>query len=148
MGSEMCIRDSNDTLFGRDGIDTLVGGTGTDDLYGGLGNDRLTGGNTEADRFYFDTPLNATTNLDTITDFKAGGFADTIRLSSAIFTGLSTGTLAGTDFGTAAAVGADVVYSGGGLYFKAGGSANLVDYTQFAILTGSPTVSNSDIVVF
>jgi len=137
-----------DTLFGGDGIDTLVGGTGTDDLYGGLGNDRLTGGNSEADRFYFDTALNATTNLDTITDFKAGGFADTIRLSSAIFTGLSTGTLAGTDFGTAAAVGADVVYSGGGLYFKAGGSANLVDYTQFAILTGSPTVSNSDIVVF
>jgi len=137
-----------DTLFGGDGIDTLVGGIGTDDLYGGLGNDRLTGGNTEADRFYFDTALNATTNLDTITDFKAGGFADTIRLSSAIFTGLSTGTLAGTDFGTAAAVGADVVYSGGGLYFKAGGSANLVDYTQFAILTGSPTVSNSDIVVF
>jgi len=137
-----------DTLFGGDGNDTLVGGSGTDDLYGGLGNDRLTGGNSEADRFYFDTALNATTNLDTITDFKAGGFADTIRLSSAIFTGLSTGTLAGTDFGTAAAVGADVVYSGGGLYFKAGGSANLVDYTQFAILTGSPTVSNSDIVVF
>ena len=137
-----------DTLFGGDGNDTLVGGTGTDDLYGGLGNDRLTGGNFEADRFYFDTALNATTNLDTITDFKAGGFADTIHLSSAIFTGLSTGTLAGTDFGTAAAVGADVVYSGGGLYFKAGGSANLVDYTRFAILTGSPTVSNSDIVVF
>lgn len=137
-----------DTLFGGDGIDTLVGAAGTDDLYGGLGNDRLTGGNLEADRFYFNTALNATTNLDTITDFKAGGFADTIRLSSAIFTGLSTGTLAGTDFGTAAAVGADVVYSGGGLYFKAGGSANLVDYTQFAILTGSPTVSNSDIVVF
>lgn len=135
-------------MFGGDGNDTLVGGSGTDDLYGGLGNDRLTGGNSEADRFYFDTALNATTNLDTITDFKAGGFADTIRLSSAIFTGLSTGTLAGTDFGTAAAVGADVVYSGGGLYFKAGGSANLVDYTQFAILTGSPTVSNSDIVVF
>jgi hypothetical protein len=137
-----------DTLFGGDGIDTLVGSAGTDDLYGGLGNDRLTGGNLEADRFYFNTALNATTNLDTIIDFKAGGFADTIRLSSAIFTGLSTGTLAGTDFGTAAAVGADVVYSGGGLYFKAGGSANLVDYTQFAILTGSPTVSNSDIVVF
>jgi len=137
-----------DTLFGGDGTDTLVGAAGTDDLYGGLGNDRLTGGNLEADRFYFDTALDATTNLDTITDFKAGGFADTIRLSSAIFTGLSIGTLAGTDFGTAAAVGADVVYSGGGLYFKAGGSANLVDYTQFAILTGSPTVTNSDIVVF
>ena len=138
--------NSNDTLFGGDGNDSLVGGAGNDDLYGGLGNDRLTGSG-DVDRFYFNTALNATTNLDTITDFKVGG-AETIHLSNAIFTGLSTGTLAATDFGTAAAVGREVVYSSGGLYFAAGGSATLAGYTQFAILTGSPTVSNSDIVVF
>jgi Ca2+-binding RTX toxin-like protein len=139
--------DAGVTITGGAGTQIIVGSAYADTLTGGGGNDTLTGGSGD-DRFYFNTALNASTNLDTITDFKTGGDADTIRLSSAIFTGLSTGILAGTDFGTAAAVGADVVYSGGGLYFKAGGSANIVYYTQFAILTGSPAVSNSDIVVF
>jgi Ca2+-binding RTX toxin-like protein len=137
----------NDTLDGGDSIDTLDGGDGVDFLYGDLGNDTLTGGNGN-DRFYFNTALNASTNLDTITDFKAGGATDRIYLSSTIFTGIATGTLAAADFGTSAAVGADVVASGGGLYFLSGGSANLGDYTQFATLTGSPTVVRADIVVF
>jgi Ca2+-binding RTX toxin-like protein len=139
--------NGNDTLDGGDSIDTLDGGDGADYLYGDLGNDTLTGGNGN-DRFYFNTALNASTNLDTITDFKAGGATDKIYLSSTIFTGIATGTLAAADFGTSAAVGADVVASGGGLYFLSGGSANLGDYTQFATLTGSPTVVRQDFVVF
>jgi Ca2+-binding RTX toxin-like protein len=137
----------NDTMDGGDAIDTLDGGDGADFLYGDLGNDTLTGG-IGNDRFYFNTALNASTNLDTITDFKAGGATDKIYLSSAIFTGIATGTLLVADFGTAAAVGADVVASGGGLYFAAGGSLTLGGYTQFATLTGSPTVVRTDFIVF
>lgn len=135
----------NDTLTGGNNNDTLIGGAGNDSLNGGNGNDTLTGSG-DVDHFYFNAALNAT-NLDTITDFKVGG-AETIHLSNAIFTGLTVGTLAVTDFGTAAAVGLDVVYSSGGLYFAAGGSSTLAGYTQFATLTGSPVVSNTDIVVF
>jgi len=137
----------NDTLDGGLDNDILDGGDGADFLYGDLGNDTLIGGNGN-DRFYFNTALNASTNLDTITDFKAGGAADRIYLSSAIFTGLATGTLLAADFGTAAAVGADVVASGGGLYFAAGGSSTLGGYTQFATLTGSPLVVRTDFIVF
>ena len=136
-----------DTLTGGDGNDTLDGVDGNDSLVGGLGNDTLTGG-AGNDRFVFDTLLNATTNLDTITDFDATTQSDKIYLSSSIFTGLATGTLPTADFGTSAAVGADVVYSGGGLYFAAGGAATLAGYTQFATLTGSPTVVRQNIIVF
>jgi len=107
----------------------------------------LAGGNGN-DRFYLDTTLNAFTNVDTITDFKASGNADRIYIDDAIFTGLATGTLLAADFGTLAALTVDVVYVGGGLYFAAGGAAALSGYTQFATLTVSPTVGNADIVVF
>jgi Ca2+-binding RTX toxin-like protein len=137
-----------DTLDGGDGNDNLNGGDGADHLYGDLGNDTLTGGLAN-DRFYFNTALNATTNLDTITDFSNGGAnTDKIYLSSSIFTGLPLGTLAAADFGTAAAVGADVVASGGGLYFAAGGAATLAGYTQFATLNNPPTISRTDFVVY
>jgi Ca2+-binding RTX toxin-like protein len=138
----------NDTLDGGDGIDNLNGGDGADHLYGDVGNDTLTGGN-GTDFFYFNTTLNASTNLDTITDFKAaGGVADKIYLSSSIFTGLAVGTLQAADFGTSPALGADVVASGGGLYFAAGGAATLAGYTQFATLTNPPTIVRTDFVVF
>ena len=137
----------DDVLNGGSVADNLIGSAGNDTLTGGGGNDTLTGGS-GVDRFYFNTALNASTNLDTITDFKAGGDADRIYLSNTIFTGLTAGTLPFANFGTGAAAGKDVVYSGGGLYFAAGGAATLASYTQFATLTGSPTVINTDIVVF
>jgi Ca2+-binding RTX toxin-like protein len=133
-------------LSGSANGDTLTGNTAGNFIYGRAGNDTLTGGG-GADRFYFDTTLNASTNLDTITDFNTS-VADAIYIDDAIFTGLAVGTLTATDFGTSAAVGADVVYTDGGLYFAAGGAVTLAGYTQFATLTGSPTVINSDIVVF
>ena len=64
----------NDTLSGAGGADTLQGGTGLDVLVGGSG----------ADIFLFDTTLNATTNVDTIQDFKP--IDDTIHLDHDIFT--------------------------------------------------------------
>jgi Ca2+-binding RTX toxin-like protein len=140
-----------DTLDGGDGNDNLNGGDGADHLYGDLGNDTLTGGAAN-DRFYFNTALNATTNLDTITDFSnSGANTDKIYLSSSIFTGLPIGTpLPVADFGTAPAVGADVVAIGGALYFAAGGAATLAGYTQFATLTTLPVnpISRTDFVVY
>jgi hypothetical protein len=95
----------------------------------------------------FTAPLGPT-NVDTITDFKISG-VDKIWLDDSVFTGLSQGALAGGDFGTAAAVGLDVVFSGGSLLFRDGGSASLSDYTEFAKLTRtsiSPVAA--DFVVF
>jgi Ca2+-binding RTX toxin-like protein len=68
----------NDTLDGREGNDTLTGGDGSDVLTGGTG----------ADRFVFDLAPNASSNVDTITDFQTG--VDTIVLSNAIFAGLGS----------------------------------------------------------
>ena len=140
----------NDTLDGGDGNDNLNGGDGADHLYGDLGNDILTGGLAN-DRFYFNTALNASTNLDIITDFSnSGANTDKIYLNSSIFTGLPLGTLSATDFGTAPALGADVVASGGALYFAAGGAATLAGYTQFATINNLPlpTISRTDFVVY
>jgi Ca2+-binding RTX toxin-like protein len=77
----------NDTLIGGSGDDTLIGGLGNDTLIGGAGNDRLTGGN-DTDYFFFNTALNASNNVDTITDFEQG--TDKIQLSKSIFTKLVT----------------------------------------------------------
>src|SRR5919107_6445168 len=78
--------DGNDNLTGDSGNDTLDGGALDDWFYGGVGNDVLTGG-TGADRFVFETTLNASSNVDTITDFATG--SDKIWLSSSIFSKLT-----------------------------------------------------------
>jgi len=58
-------------------------------LYGLQGNDT----------FYFDTALNAATNVDTIRDFNANS-TDTIFLSTSVFAGIGSGsgTLAASDY--------------------------------------------------
>lgn len=90
--------DGNDTLRGNNYNDTLNGGNGADQLGGGLGNDSLTGG-AGADQFLFDTALNGTSNVDTITDFTAG--TDRFLLDRAIFAGIAnTGVLSPLAFGT------------------------------------------------
>jgi Ca2+-binding RTX toxin-like protein len=134
-----------DILQGQGGSDFLDGGNGSDQLNGGVGNDTLTGG-TGNDQFRFSSTLNSSTNVDTITDFGTG--TDRIYLSNAIFTSLTAGPLAAADFGTTAAVGADIVYSGGDLYYASNGDASLSNYTKFATLTGPPTLANTDFIVF
>src|SRR4028119_913080 len=88
-------RDGNDVLRGGDGYDVLIAEGGNDTLdggalddwfYGGVGNDVLTGGG-GADRFVFETTLNSTGNVDTITDFATG--SDKIWLSHTIFSKLT-----------------------------------------------------------
>lgn len=76
--------DGNDTLIGGGGNDTLNGGDGNDVLYGGAGNDDLFGG-PNADRFVFNTALNAGTNNDDILDFE---LIDRIDVSRTFFVGI------------------------------------------------------------
>jgi serralysin len=79
------------------------GNAGANVLNGGDGNDELTGLGGE-DLFLFNTPLDATFNVDTITDFNVAD--DTIRLDATIFSsGLtSNNSVASSQFivGTAA----------------------------------------------
>ncbi len=92
-----------DGLISTAGNDILTGGNANDVLNGGLGNDILTGG-AGNDLFVFNTTPNASTNLDTITDFVSG--ADKLQLSKIIFSGLGiqTGNLTSAQFWSAANV--------------------------------------------
>ena len=77
------------TVTGNNYDNTLNGGAGNDTLIGGLG----------ADHFVFNTTLNATTNVDTITDFVTG--TDKIDLTkTALMANLvsSGSTLNSSDF--------------------------------------------------
>jgi len=132
---------------GGQASDTITGNATANWISGDTGNDTLTGGIGD-DAFVFATALDASTNLDTITDFTNSGQADKIWLANSVFTGLSAGSLSVGDFGTTAASGVDVVYSGGDLYFAAGGNALLTGYTKFATLSGTPSLSNTDFLVF
>jgi large repetitive protein len=80
-------RGDDDIILAGSGNDTIFGQQQSDHIHGGEGNDRLTGGGGN-DTFHFDTALDQTTNVDTVTDFEATN-TDKIELSSAIFTSLS-----------------------------------------------------------
>jgi serralysin len=142
------------TLFGNTGANIIAGLAGNDFLYGGAGNDRLTGG-LNNDYFVFHTALDATTNVDAITDFSV--LDDTIRLENAIFTGLgiATGVLAAGafNFGAAATEADDrIVYnnSTGALIYDSNGSVAGGIVQQFANLSAGLQVqgiSAADFVV-
>ena len=132
---------------------TIIGNSMNNSLSGSSGNDTLTGGD-GADVFFFNSALNGTTNVDTITDFIA--LDDTIRLENAYFTNLTTtGTLSAANFVASvdgAAVDANdyILYNTttGALYYDADGIGGTAA-VQFALLgTGShPTVTNADFLV-
>ncbi|HEX8667289.1 MAG TPA: hypothetical protein VF727_02830, partial [Allosphingosinicella sp.] len=113
------------SLTGNGAANGLSGGDGNDQLFGRGGNDSLRGG-AGADSFCFDSGLSGTANVDIIADFSA--VDDTIRLSRAVFTGVSAnGTLAASAFaaGTAAADADDrIVYDSatGKIFYDADGS--------------------------
>lgn len=147
-----------DQLRGGAGNDVLKGGVGNDKLYGGSGKDHLTGGG-GADRFVFDTKLNATSNVDTITDYDAGGVADRIGLDDDIFRALGVaGTTAGASLavsrfhqGAAAHDASDrVIYdaSTGALYYDPDGTGQAAQ-VKLAILGTSahPTLNAGDFLV-
>ncbi len=83
-------------LTGNAFNNTIIGNAAGNTINGGLGNDTLTCLN-GADKFLFNTALNAATNHDTITDFNVP--TDTIQLENAVFTLLTiAGTLASAWF--------------------------------------------------
>jgi Ca2+-binding RTX toxin-like protein len=102
----------------------------------------------------FNSSLNATTNLDHVTDFAT---VDTIDLENGIFTALpTTGTLSASAFyaaaGATSAHDADdrIVYNKttGGLYYDADGNkAGGVAAIEFAVLDNHAALTNADLIV-
>jgi len=129
----------NDTIYGYGGTDALAGGTGNDKLYGGTGRDH----------FFFDSKLNAKTNVDKIMDFKAAD--DTIGLSRSIFSKIASGPLKKAAFhlGTKAHDKDDrIVYDKktGSLYYDADGTGSAAKI-KFAILANKATITFADFAI-
>ncbi len=134
----------NDYLYGLAGDDTLIGGLGNDNLFGGAGNDI----------FRFN---NATLNegIDRIQDFVVGN--DVIQISASGFGNILTpnAVLDPSAFRFGAGITAAnnefqrFIYntSNGALFFDADGNGTVSNKIQIAILSGLPTLSNSDFFV-
>ena len=138
-----------ETLKGNSAANKLFGGAGKDTINGGLGNDTLKGGGA-ADRFVFDTKLNATTNVDHITDFKPG--TDKIVLDNAIFTKLTGTTLATGAFHTAMTAhdtSDRILYhkSSGKLLYDADGIKTASAPVLFAIIDNHVTLTAADFLI-
>jgi len=136
------------SLTGNELSQAIIGNAGPNFIDGGFGNDTLTKGSA-ADTFAFDTTLNATGNVDRITDFAPG--ADKILLDHSIFTALAAGALPSTAFfvGSAAHDADDrIIYnsSTGALTYDSNGSA-AGGATQFATLQPGLALHASDFTV-
>ena len=142
----MCSSDLNDFLYGQAGDDSVIGGVGADSIFGGLGNDYLRGGD-DADRFVFNTALNAATNVDTIQAFAVN--QDDIALSQAIFAGIGA-TLDASEFqiGLADASTDRIIYNQvtGELFYDSNGNGS-GGSTLFAILNLGTALSLDDFVM-
>ncbi|TCU31411.1 calcium-binding protein [Rhizobium azibense] len=139
----------NDQIYGGNHANTLSGGAGNDLINGGLGNDVMIGG-AGNDTFIFNSVLGST-NIDKVGDFFIVN--DTMRLENAIFTALSTGTLASAAFranttGLAGDSSDRVIYETdtGELYYDANGSA-AGGGLHFATLTVGLALTNADFFV-
>ncbi len=139
----------NDSLEGEVGNDTVLGGSGNDTVLGGSGNDGLAGG-TGLDAFRFNSPLNATNNVDRIADFVSAD--DRFQLDDAVFAGIGpTGMLAASALrlGPQALDASDrIIYDSatGWLSFDADGNGSGAAL-HFATLTAGTTVALSDFVI-
>jgi Ca2+-binding RTX toxin-like protein len=114
----------------------IIGNAGANLLNGAAGNDVLAGA-AGRDSFFFNTALNAATNIDKIVGFSVP--QDTIRLENAVFHGLAVGTLAASAFfrGTHAHDASDrIVYNpaNGALFYDSNGIAagGAVKFAQLA----------------
>ncbi len=128
----------------------IAGNTGNNVLNGMAGNDTLTGGD-GLDRFLFNTALNATTNVDTITDFVVAD--DAFQLDNAVFTafpnpgGLSMGAFV---VGTAATTASHrIVYdaASGDVFYDRDGSAAVHAQILFAHVTPGTALTNADFLI-
>jgi Ca2+-binding RTX toxin-like protein len=152
--------EGNNKLDGGDGNDNLTAGDGNDTLNGGTGKDTLTGGG-GVDAFRFSSALDASTNVDTITDFTPG--SDQIFLKTSIFSiphkymGKSLGTItdaaqfeSGPGQKQATTPQTRLIYdtTGGNLYYDADGSKNAASPVKFAVLRNLPLLSVTDFALF
>lgn len=127
-------------LAGNAGANVLNGLASSDDLFGGAGRDS----------FRFTTALNASTNVDRITDFNVAD--DTIQLDDAVFTRFTAGTAVSTAYfriGTAAADANDyLIYNratGALIYDNNGNAAG--GATQFATLSTGLALTIADFAI-
>ena len=128
------------TIFGNNSANVIAGKGANDTLFGNGG----------ADTFVFDTAPNTATNRDIIAGFN--GVQDTIRLAKSVFTELTgnAGTALSDDqfvVGLAALDADDhIIYNNGRLNYDSNG--NLAGGEQLiAVLSGRPTLSNTDILL-
>ena len=142
-----------DILNGSSAGNVIDGGAGNDALKGYAGNDRLTG-HDGADIFIFNTALNATSNVDTITDFSVAD--DTIQLDDVIFSKLAvSGTLPSGYFranaaGTAQDANDYILYETdtGKLFYDADGNkAGGVAGVHFATISAGLALTSADFAV-
>lgn len=140
-----------ENLMGGFASDKLTGNASGNWLDGLTGNDTLTGG-AGSDHFAFDTMLNGTTNVDTISDFQHG--IDFISPDHVYFGKLTGGALLpGGSFkanstGTATDGNDYIVYNTltGALCYDSDGNGTGAAI-KFAILTGHPSLGAGDIFV-
>jgi Ca2+-binding RTX toxin-like protein len=138
-------------LIGSAFGDTLTGNTAANNIFGGNGNDILRGG-AGADSFFFNTALNASTNVDTLADFDASDF---IRLQqSGVFAGIGVKGALNIDafvIGTAAQDAEDrIIYNkaAGLLFYDAQGTASAGGAVLFARVAPNTALSHLDIFVY
>ena len=138
----------HDKITGNVLANILTGNAGNDRLNGSYGNDKMTG-NDGNDVFIFNTHLDGTTNVDTITDFAPG--ADYFRLENKVFQGLPGGQLSPDAFfqGPAAHDSTDrIIYNDltGAVFFDVDGKKGVAPQ-QFAQLPTGLVLSNTDFFV-
>ncbi len=142
--------EAANTLSGSSGDDTILGGRGNDRIFGGTGDDTLRGEG-GADRFYFDTALNASTNVDRLVYFSSAD--DTILLKQTVFSGISApGTLSGGAFrsGTAAADASDrIIYDSatGKIFYDPDGKGGAAQ-VLFATVAEGTALTAADFFVY
>lgn len=135
-------------LNGGAGHDTLSGGSGNDTLKGSTGNDSLTGG-AGLDSFAFNSTLNASSNVDRVSDFSS--VDDRFLLENAVFTKFTaTGAIGSANFrastnGTAVDGNDYLLYDtdSGQLFYDADGSGAGAR-VLFATVAAGTTISASD----
>src|SRR4030095_4261771 len=136
---------SANILIGNSAANIFDGLGGDDQIHGGGGNDTIVT-STGSDGIYFDTALNAATNVDAVTDFDVA--LDTFFLDDAVFAGLAAGPLAAGAFqsGTAALDADDrILYDSatGQIRFDGDGTGAAVAIL-FATVTPGLALTNAD----
>jgi len=144
------IHGTYESVSGTGNGDSLTGGDYADAINGGSGNDFLTGGS-GYDVFVFDTTPDALYNVDTISDFTPAD--DMIYLSHTVYSTLPLGELGYDAFyigSSAQELFHRIIYDDttGDLFYDADGSATDYAAVKIAILTGMPTIDNTDFMVY